>query len=117
VGDAASLIDPFTGEGVGNAIRSGRIAAQHLKEVFQHQRFDAAFNRKSDQKIYAMMWNEAKVSGILQRIIQYPKMVNLLVNKANKNPAFKTLIESMLDNKDPKRELLKPGFLFKLLFG
>jgi len=116
-GDAASLIDPFTGEGVGNAIRSGRIAAQHLKEVFQHQRFEAAFNRKYDQKIYAMMYNEAKVSGILQRIIQYPKMVNLLVNKADKNPAFKTLIESMLDNKDPKRELLKPRFLFKLLFG
>ena len=28
--DAASLIDPFTGEGIVNAIRSGRVAAKHL---------------------------------------------------------------------------------------
>ena len=30
LGDAASLIDPFTGEGIVNAIRSGRVAAKHL---------------------------------------------------------------------------------------
>ena len=29
-GDAASLIDPFSGEGIGNAIRSGRVAAEHV---------------------------------------------------------------------------------------
>ncbi len=28
-GDAAYLIDPFTGEGIGNALYTGRIAAEH----------------------------------------------------------------------------------------
>jgi len=30
VGDAASLVDPFSGEGVGNALVSGEMAADHI---------------------------------------------------------------------------------------
>ena len=32
VGDAASLIDPFSGEGVGNALVTGEMAARHIME-------------------------------------------------------------------------------------
>ena len=32
VGDAASLVDPFSGEGVGNALVSGEMAARHVME-------------------------------------------------------------------------------------
>ncbi len=53
LGDAASLIDPFSGEGIANAIRSGRIAADHLTRVFQEQRFDADFNKSYHKEIYA----------------------------------------------------------------
>ena len=33
LGDAASLIDPFSGEGIANGIRSGRLAADVVKEA------------------------------------------------------------------------------------
>jgi flavin-dependent dehydrogenase len=33
VGDAAALIDPFTGEGIGNAMCSGMLAAAHIKKL------------------------------------------------------------------------------------
>ncbi|DAC11279.1 MAG TPA: dehydrogenase, partial [Candidatus Poseidoniales archaeon] len=32
VGDAASLVDPFSGEGVGNALVTGEMAARHIVE-------------------------------------------------------------------------------------
>ena len=32
VGDSASLVDPFSGEGVGNAAVSGEMAARHVME-------------------------------------------------------------------------------------
>ena len=32
IGDAASLVDPFSGEGVGNALVTGEIAARHIVE-------------------------------------------------------------------------------------
>lgn len=114
VGDAASLIDPFTGEGVASAIRSGRLAAQHIKKATEKKCFDAAFNKNYDKNLYATMWNEFKISGILQRVLKYPKLINLVVGKAHRNPSFLALLEAMLDKKDPKKELLKPGFIFKL---
>ena len=43
-GDAASLIDPFSGEGIANAIRSGRVAASHIVKCFQKKNFSASFN-------------------------------------------------------------------------
>ena len=31
VGDSGSLVDPFTGEGIGNALLSSKIAIKHYK--------------------------------------------------------------------------------------
>lgn len=116
LGDAASLIDPFTGEGIGNAIRSGRIAAEHILCVKKANKFDAAFNKKYDIEIYAKMWNELRISRSLQKLLYYPWLFNFLVKKAYKNKSVRTLLTSMLDNVDIKQELLKPSFYFRLLF-
>jgi geranylgeranyl reductase family protein len=113
-GDAASLIDPFTGEGIGNALRSGRIAAEHFIKAFEKQRFDARFNKQYDKIIYLKMWNELRVSRALQKLLKYPKLFNFVVKKANKNSSIRTLLTSMLDNVDLKQELLKPRFYLKL---
>lgn len=117
LGDAASLIDPFTGEGIGNALRSGRIAADHLKKSFEYQLFNADFHKQYDQMIYHKMWNELRISRQLQKLLRYPKLFNFVVKKANKNSSVRTLLTSMLDNVDLKKELVKPGFYVKLLFG
>jgi geranylgeranyl reductase family protein len=117
IGDAASLIDPFTGEGIGNALRSGRIAADHLIKAFEKQYFSASFHKQYDRIIYQKMWNELRISRKLQKLLQYPKLFNFVVKKANKNSSVRMLLTSMLDNIDLKRELVKPGFYIKLLFG
>jgi len=41
VGDAASVADPLSGEGIGQAIVTGRIAAFHAKECFLSNDFTA----------------------------------------------------------------------------
>ncbi|MCK5022302.1 MAG: geranylgeranyl reductase family protein [Candidatus Pacebacteria bacterium] len=40
IGDAASLIDPITGEGIGNALVSSNYAAEAIKSVFKNGNFD-----------------------------------------------------------------------------
>lgn len=117
LGDAASLIDPFTGEGIGNAIRSGRIAAEHCIRAFSENRFDASFNKKYDREIYKKMWPELRIGRSLQKMLKYPWLFNFLVKKANKNEAVQQLLTSMLDNVDLKKELLKPRFYVRLLFN
>jgi geranylgeranyl reductase family protein len=117
LGDAASLIDPFTGEGIGNAIRSGRIASDHIIKAFENQNFTAIFNKQYDRLIYHKMWNELTISRKLQKLLKYPKLFNFVVKKANHNSSVRTLLTSMLDNVDLKRELVKPRFYLRLLFG
>lgn len=116
LGDAANLIDPFTGEGIGNAIRSGRVAAKHLIAAFAKSRFDAKFNKRYDQEIYKRMWNELRIGRGLQRLLKYPRLFNAVVKRANRNPSLKLLLSSMLDDVNLKRELTKPSFYFKLIF-
>jgi geranylgeranyl reductase family protein len=117
LGDAASLIDPFTGEGIGNAIRSGRIAADQIINCFKSNRFDADYNKHYDKVIYHKMWNELRLSRGLQKLLKFPRLFNFVVRKANKNQSVKLLLTSMLDDVDLKKELVKPSFYFKLLFS
>ena len=67
LGDAASLVDPVTGEGIGNAVYSGKLAAEHLLECFKQQRFDAIFNESYKQKLYAYFGTEFRQRTFLQR--------------------------------------------------
>jgi len=117
IGDAASLIDPFTGEGIGNALRSGRIASEYILKSFDNQDFTKSFLKRYDEMIYHKMWNELRISRKIQKLLRYPKLFNFVVGKANSNSSVRTLLTSMLDNVDLKKELVKPGFYVKLLFG
>ncbi|WP_205509929.1 geranylgeranyl reductase family protein [Longitalea arenae] len=42
-GDAASLIDPVSGDGIGNAVLSGKLAAHQVIQCFTADNFSAAF--------------------------------------------------------------------------
>jgi geranylgeranyl reductase family protein len=116
LGDAAGLIDPFTGEGIANSIRSGRVAAAHVLKAFEQKRFDAEFNRQYDKEIYQKMWNEFRFGRSLQRLFRHPSIINFVVKKANNNKSVQMLISSMLNDMDLKKELVKPGFYFRLFF-
>ncbi len=117
LGDAACLIDPFSGEGIANAMRSGRVAAKHTLNAFEKQRFDAEFNKQYDKEIYDRMWKELRISAGEKRLLKYPKIFNLLVNKTTKNKALVKLLTSMIHNIDLRADLQKPSFYLKLLFN
>jgi geranylgeranyl reductase family protein len=50
-GDAAALVDPSTGEGIGPAMSSGRFAAKQLKACFAKNDFSAGFMKGYDRQI------------------------------------------------------------------
>ncbi len=116
LGDAAGLIDPFTGEGIANAIRSGRVAASHVLKAFEQNRFDANFNLQYDKEIYYKMWTEFRFGHSMQKLFRYPRIINFVVKKANKNKSVQLMLSAMLNNFDMKKELVKPSFYFKLFF-
>ena len=116
LGDAASLIDPFTGEGIGNAMLSGRIAADIIKQAFGKNDFSPLMLQNYDKILYDKIWNEIKISKILQKLSNYPYLFNLVINKASKNKSLHDTIIKMINNIDVKKQLTRPSFYFNLLF-
>jgi geranylgeranyl reductase family protein len=106
-GDAAALIDPFSGEGIANAIRSGRVAAEHTIQCFKQNDFSAIFNKAYDKEIYRRMWNEFKISKTLQRITNYPWLINFVINRVNNSKRLKSFLIEALANVDQKKKVLR----------
>jgi flavin-dependent dehydrogenase len=117
VGDAAALIDPFTGEGIGNAMYSGMLAAAHIKNCVEQNKYDDAFNAAYDKAFYDRQWDELKLSHTMQKLCKYPWLFNLVVNKANKNKALRETISCMFEDLDLRAKLRNPLFYFKLLLN
>ena len=117
-GDAASLIDPFSGEGIGNALYSGMLAADAIKLSIEKQTTTAAFFREAyDDVVWKRLGDEFKISTKLQQLCQYPWLFNFVVNKAYKSPSLKNTISCMFTDMDLRDQLRKPSFYFNILFN
>ena len=116
LGDAAGLIDPFSGEGIGNAIRSGRVAAEHIISSFKYENFSAGYNSAFDKEIYRRMNNEFKISYALQKLCNYPTLFNFVIRKAAKSIYWQNFFMEALSDINQKKKLLNPLFYYNLLF-
>ena len=118
VGDAASLIDPWTGEGIGNALFSGMLAAYAAEESLKAGKFNDAFiKEKYDDVLFKRIGDELKMSALLQKLSHYPWLFNYVVKKAHKSPTLNNAITSMFTNIDLRKELRKPAFYAKILLN
>lgn len=107
LGDAASLINPLSGEGIGNAIRSGRVAAEHVIRCHSTKRFDSSFNKGYDKEIYRRMWNELRLNYWTQVFMRNPKRCNWIIQHAITNPLVKSAVMSGFNAKNLFNSLLK----------
>ncbi|MGB8490690.1 MAG: geranylgeranyl reductase family protein [Bacteroidales bacterium] len=92
-GDAASLVNPASGAGIGQAMQSGRYAAWHALECFRRDNFSAKFMRGYDNTVYEIMWHENR--NFLQarrHIFSHPGRMNAIINFASSNKAFCKII-------------------------
>lgn len=115
-GDAASLIDPFSGEGIGNAMVSGEIAAQVIKEAFLKGDFSGDFLSTYNKIIERKIGKELKISQWIQQLASLPWLFNFVVGKARKNDDLKKILTKMYSNQEVKSQLVNPLFYIKLLF-
>lgn len=116
VGDAASLIDPFSGEGIGNALTSGQIAAQVGLEALKANNFSKEFFDTYEQKLWKELDAELQTSYNMQKLGRNQFVLNLVIHKAATKPKVKDAIVGMLGNEDSRKDLVTPLGLLKLMF-
>ena len=116
LGDAGGLIDPFTGEGIGNALYSARLAVETAAQALEAGDFSMAFLRRYEDRLWEALGDELRTSTRLQQLAQYRPLLNMVIRKAARDPQLSDLICGMIANAVPKKTLTNPLFYLKLLF-
>jgi geranylgeranyl reductase family protein len=115
VGDAGFMIDPLTGEGIGNAMYAGRIAALQAANCVNNKDYSAASLSAYDRELYRVLGPEFKLSKRLQKLAAYPRLFNWLMKRGSISRALQTLISGMLYDVKLRKQLASPRFYVRLL--
>lgn len=84
-GDAASLIDPATGEGIGNAMWSAQIAVKWVLEAFKRKDFSTNFLEGYSKTLHSKLSKELRQKYWAQRLVgDRIWLLNWLIGRAGK---------------------------------
>jgi geranylgeranyl reductase family protein len=117
LGDAAGLIDPFSGEGIGNALFSAKVAVEHAVQAIKDNNVSDKYLSQYEENLWKKIGGDLRLSTKLQKLGRKKSLLNLVINKAHKNPKINDLITDIITGKLPKSKLLNPLFYMKILFN
>ncbi|MFH1306855.1 MAG: geranylgeranyl reductase family protein [Candidatus Micrarchaeota archaeon] len=116
VGDAASLVDPFSGEGVGNATAAGRLAAKTISKAIDEGELGEERLKEYEKNVWEELGEELSTSYKMQWMgTHFRWLLNKLVEKAATSKDIKELLSASLANEEAKKEFENPFFYLKIL--
>jgi flavin-dependent dehydrogenase len=96
-GDAASLIDPVTGDGIGTAMLSAQLAAEQIASCFQADDFSAVFMCQYDARLDVKVRDEFQRKYTWQRLIsERAWLVNLIIGQVARNGLVRRKVQQTL---------------------
>ena len=117
VGDAASLIDPLTGEGIANAMLSGIVAAEQAVICVRENNYSASKLKDYDTRIYRMRGQEFQVSYWFQRQFKRQWFFNSLAWVVGKNIHLARTFAYVFNDVNLSKQLKSPTFWWKVLLN
>jgi menaquinone-9 beta-reductase len=115
VGDAAGLIDPFTGEGIANAMYSGRVAAEAAAAALEMGDVSAENLWRFDHDLWDKIGHELKVSAKLQKIAGLQWLLNFTIRRAAHSQEVRDTLCAMIAREVWREQMTGPLFYLKLL--
>lgn len=117
LGDAASLVDPFSGEGIGNGMKSALIASEVLGEKILQKKLTYADCQEYEKALWQEIGNDVKSSFYMQQIGKTQFLLDLVISKAAKNQEIRNELAEMFANKEAKKKATSIFFYLKFLFS
>jgi geranylgeranyl reductase family protein len=114
-GDAAVLADPLTGEGIGHAVVSGRLAAHQAARCLEKKDFSAAFLHAYDNELYGIIGKELMLSKKIRQLMKHPRLINAVFDRASNRPALRQALVSSITSLDARKTLKSPWFYIRNL--
>ena len=116
-GDAASLADPISGEGIGPAIISGKYAALAAQEAIAQDNYSASnLEHLYDQILHTKLTSKYELKIKMAWLADKPQYINYLVYLASKTKWFMNFFINSSLNKYQYKDLFNP-FKWKQIFS
>ena len=115
IGDAASFLDPFTGEGIYEALRGASLAAPVASVALRAR--DVSGRALDPYRIARRRTFTAKrkVCWIVQGFISTPPLMNYVTDRLSRREDLGLTLSGVLGNFRPATQALSPVFLARLL--
>jgi flavin-dependent dehydrogenase len=118
IGDAAGLIDPFTGEGIGNAMTSAKIAVEVASGATKEKKSGRRRLEEYHHLLKETIGSELQLSYRLQQIgTRFPFLLNLVIGKAARSQEVSDWISTMIADEESKQDLTHPLTYWRLLWS
>lgn len=105
VGEAAGLVNPLTGDGIDFALETGKLAAEHLRQLFERADLSrealSGYDRLLRQQYGALF----SFSRTFQNLLQFPLALDLLVREAGNLPYLAQVLAKILLGPDGANRL------------
>jgi flavin-dependent dehydrogenase len=91
IGDAARVVEPFTGEGIYYALRSGELASEAITKIVRGKDRQSAlreFARACDQMYHGRLW----INRLARAAVLSPRFASVFVRAAQIQPAILRLL-------------------------
>lgn len=111
-GDAAAFLDPFTGQGIGRALRGGTMAAS---AVVSWLNGDPYASRTFERRCARAFRGERAVERIVQTFLARPAVFEHAVRRLADRPTLADTLLAVTGDIAPARRVLNPAFFGRLL--
>jgi len=117
VGDAADFFDPFTGEGIYAALRGAELLAPHIVEALAARSpslADASLASYDQARVREFKGKWA-VERMIGTAVSFPSLMNIAARSLALRPWMAHTIVGVTGDFVPAREVLRAGFLLRLV--
>lgn len=116
LGDGARLVDPFSGEGIANALHSGKIAAQVIRQAFSRGGGASPDLSAYDRILREQMGRDLRSSRRMHWFFRSPARVAFMMRRLERSAWLReALSETLLDERS-RRRVTGLLFLIQALF-
>lgn len=115
VGDAANTAVTFAGEGVGPAMRSGRIAARAITRAIKGNDVTARGLQRYSDDLWEVMGPENKALEPLEFLITHPRVFDAVMKRTHQNEALHKVAASIGTDYRNAAQILHPRVLWEML--
>jgi geranylgeranyl reductase family protein len=115
VGEAAGLVNPFTGEGIDYALESGEMAAKTILRAFADGQFGVDRLRGYDRALRHRFQHTFLFTHLLRRVFMNDGLLDPLIRAADRWPAVATRLIRILSSYESPLTAFSPVMLARVL--